>query len=196
MSSTPPSTILRATERETLTPDERAMFDAAVAEIPSEDNALFTALLFGSRGMVRHHGRELVTVAEGYRELLDSADAQRRDLVDAARELQGAHSAAVEELRAAAALLREQAAATAADMATIRERQDRQDEHARAADRDIATMTRHLRRTDRALILVAATVVALCVETLGRYGPWALAAGAGLLAAAVALLVASSHQSA
>jgi hypothetical protein len=71
------------------------MFDAAVAAIPPEHNALFTALMFGSRGMVRHHGKELVIVAEGYRrdsdavmELLDSYTQGRQELIDVVKEFQ------------------------------------------------------------------------------------------------------------
>lgn len=83
MSDLDPRRLLRDSERETLTPDERAMFDEAVLQIPSERNAEFTAQMIGSRGMVRHHGKDLVNAAQGWKQIADEVEERYRDLLDA-----------------------------------------------------------------------------------------------------------------
>jgi Flp pilus assembly protein TadB len=81
-------------ERATLSDADRAMLDDAVQAIPSEHDALFTALLLSTRAIVRHDVAGVRTAAEGYAELLDVADERARELLDAAHELQAAATSA------------------------------------------------------------------------------------------------------
>ena len=73
-------------ERASLSDEDRAMLDAAVQAIPSEHNALFTAMMMAIRAIVKHDTNGIRNAVNGSFELLDAADDATRELISAARQ--------------------------------------------------------------------------------------------------------------
>lgn len=162
------STILRLSERATLTEEERRLFDEAVQQIPADRNPEFTALLIGSRGMVRHHGNELIATTEGYRKLLDDVAERYHELLDTADGRQAELVAAARELRAIAENMTTRLDEVLSGMGQMRTELDT---HVAASTSDRADLRRRLVRLDRRLVGVIVAVVVLLVEMFWRYWP-------------------------
>lgn len=108
-------------ELATLSDADRQMLDEAVAQIPPEHNALFTALLLSTRGIVAHDVSGIRAQVKGWPELLDANDANQRDVVEAALALR----AVADDLRAGHAEMRLFMRTSTADRADLRQKVER-----------------------------------------------------------------------
>lgn len=170
---------LTSNELGSLSDADRAMLDDALQQIPSEHNALFTAMLLSTRAVVKHDTASVHMAVRGFPELLDESDARSRELLDAAQGFRKDTEEMRREWREFAEQMRGDVSAAVSSLVQIRTDLDGHMAESRSDRARLSTNQDELwarqradqRANARRFRLLAAAVAVLFLELLVRYGP-------------------------
>jgi hypothetical protein len=159
--------LLKDQEYNALSPEDRAMFDDAIQQVPSERNPEIVILMLASRGIIKYDTAGIHTAVAGVFELQDKADEATRELLDTARAFRADTAIVRGELEALSGRLSEFVSASTADRADLRRRANR-------ADRRIYWLW-------VAVVVLALIVAVLFADLVYRLWPVLIGMGVSLL---------------